>query len=103
MNPLFAVRERLRARGSATSRQLAAELELPTAVVEDILAHFERRGQVQAVTPAAVSGCGADRCGSCNLCFTAGPSVAWFRWRGAGDAARTAPTAQAQAPGSQRG
>lgn len=82
MSPLFAVRQRLRGRELATSLQLAAELELPLAVVEAALAHFERRGQARAVSPTTDPGCGTGRCGSCNLCSTAGPRVAWFRWCG---------------------
>ncbi|HKI58574.1 MAG TPA: FeoC-like transcriptional regulator, partial [Trueperaceae bacterium] len=82
MSPLFAVRDRLRERGLATPRQLAAELELPLAVVEAAVAHLERRGKVRAAPPAAEPGCGTGRCGSCRLCFTAGPDVPWVRWSG---------------------
>jgi len=92
VSPLFAVRDRLRARGLTTSLQLAAELQLPQAVVEAALEHFERRGQVRPVSPERDPGCGSGACGSCNLCFTAGPRVAWFRWCGPPDAARGAIT-----------
>lgn len=84
MSPLFAVRDRLRSRGTATSLLLAAELELSLPVVEDILAHFERRGQVRREVPANGAGCGGRPCGSCTLCNTAPSPVAWFRWCGPG-------------------
>lgn len=71
----------------ATSVWLAAELELPQSVVEAALAHFERRGLVRPVSATRDPGCGTGSCGSCNLCFTAAPEAAWYRWCGASQSA----------------
>jgi hypothetical protein len=85
VNPLFAVRERLRAGGAATVSQLAAELRLSPNLVQDLLAHWQRRGQVESLG-LGPSGCGsACNSGGCNSCQLPQPSqsggITVFRWR----------------------
>lgn len=79
MNPLFAVRDALRAHAVATPAQLAAELALPRAVVDDVLAHWLRRGCAQQVLPnggACSAGCCGGGCGGC----ASGMQAEAFRW-----------------------
>lgn len=79
MNPLFAVRDALRTHGMATPSQLAVELALPRAVVDDVIAHWQRRGYA---VPAALdsgacgTGCKGGGCGSC----ASGVQGEVFRW-----------------------
>lgn len=86
-NPLFDVREALRARQMATPAQLAAELQLPTSAVEAMLEHWVRRGL--AAPAAAMSGaaCGCGGCASCGACATAAPANVVYVWKGADDPA----------------
>ncbi len=79
--PLFQVRELLRQRGMASAGQLAAELRLSPGVVEDLLAHWIRRGMAVAAPAAAAGACGSGGCGSCGQC--AGPAMpaALYQWR----------------------
>lgn len=80
MNPLFAIRNRLRDRGPASISQLAAELQLPADSVTELLAHWQRRGQVEQLTAsggACASGCGGG-CGSCSI--PKAPALVAYRW-----------------------
>ena len=86
MNPLFAVRDGLRQHGVATASQLAAELELPRAVVESALDHWSRRGYAQPVSLAADGACSAG-CSSCSACLSGEQGTA-FLWH---DGPRAAP------------
>ena len=82
MNPLFAVRERLRDGGAATLSQLAAELRLSPELIQDLLGHWQRRGQVELLSlagSACASGCGSGGCNGCQLPQSGGLTV--FRWR----------------------
>lgn len=83
MNPLFALRERLREQGAATASQLALVLHLPRATVEDMLAYWQRRGRVEAVALGAAGNCGpacsGGQCGSCGAAPAAELRV--YRWR----------------------
>lgn len=88
-SPLFQVRDLLRECGMASAAQLARELRLPTPVVEDMLAHWTRRGQVTSTEPANATGsCGSTGCNSCGQCGSAPSSSVLYRWRASG----TAPT-----------
>jgi FeoC like transcriptional regulator len=79
MNPLFALRDCLRERRMATAGELAAHLQLATAVVEDMLGHWIRRGSVEAVRSTGVD-CGSGGCASCRRCASdAAPAL--YRWR----------------------
>lgn len=88
MNPLFAVRDLLRAQGVATAGQIAGSLDLPEGVVENALSHWRRRGLVQSETVSGGVGCGfgsQSLCGSCNGCDLAAhahPKIAAYRWLG---------------------
>lgn len=91
MNPLFAVRDLLRQRQVATSGQLASELELPHDVVDDVLAHWQRRGMIESETVETGGGCGIgsrSSCGGCNGCDIARkitedlPAISAYRWLG---------------------
>ncbi|MEJ2291778.1 MAG: FeoC-like transcriptional regulator [Deinococcales bacterium] len=84
MNPLFAVRDRLREESLATSWQLASDLQLSPAVVEDVLGHWLRRGQVERIELGPQGGCGGRSCARCGLCSSAGLQPAAYRWRGPG-------------------
>ena len=91
MNPLFAVRDLLRERQIATSGQLASELSLPADVVDDVLAHWQRRGLIESETVETGGGCGIgsrSTCGGCNGCEAAKnvsdqiPAISAYRWLG---------------------
>ncbi|MBU1175257.1 MAG: FeoC-like transcriptional regulator [Alphaproteobacteria bacterium] len=91
MNPLFAVRDLLRQRQIATSGQLATELSLATEIVDDVLAHWQRRGMVESEVVETGRGCGIgsrSSCGGCNGCDIAAkagpssPSISAYRWLG---------------------
>ncbi|MEJ2357928.1 MAG: ferrous iron transport protein B [Deinococcales bacterium] len=84
VNPLFAVRDRLREESLATSWQLASDLQLSPAVVEDVLGHWLRRGQVERIELGPQGGCGGRSCARCGLCSSAGLQPAAYRWRGPG-------------------
>jgi Mn-dependent DtxR family transcriptional regulator len=58
VNPLFAVRDLLRQHKVATSGQLASELKLSHDVVDDVLAHWQRRGLIESETIETGGGCG---------------------------------------------
>ena len=81
--PLFQLRDLLRRRGMASAAQLAAELRLPAGVVEDMLAHWSRRGLVAGAQAPASGACGSGGgCASCGQCASsaAAPAVL-YRWR----------------------
>lgn len=80
MNPLFAIRDSLRAHGVATAAQLAAELELPRGVVDNALAHWLRRGHAQHVSLAGGGACGTGCSSGCGTCGV-GMQGAVFRWK----------------------
>jgi hypothetical protein len=91
MNPLFAVREVLRARRVATAGQLASELRLSQDVVDDVLAHWQRRGLVENERIETGGGCGTGSpaaCGGCTGCDTIRkitedlPTISAYRWLG---------------------
>ena len=82
--PLFQVRDLLRRRGMATSAQLAAELRLPSGVVDDMLAHWGRRGMVAEVGASASGHCasgGSRGCSSCGQCAAASTPATLYHWR----------------------
>lgn len=94
-NPLFQVRDLLRRRGMATASQLAAELRLPPGVVEDMLAHWDRRGMVAEVGASGSGACasGGNRgCSSCGQCAGAPAPARLYRWRDPGSRTGTAAT-----------
>ncbi len=87
--PLFQVRELLRQRGMASAGQLAAELRLPLGVVEDLLAHWTRRGMAVAAEAASAGACGSGSgCGSCGQCAGTAMPTALYQWREPGAQAR---------------
>ncbi len=86
-NPLFDVREALRARQMATPAQLAAELQLPTSAVEAMLEHWVRRGLAAPAAAQAGAACGSGGCTTCGACATAAPANVVYVWTGSGDAA----------------
>ncbi len=86
-NPLFAVRDTLRARGLASVAQIAAERQLPVAVVDEILAHWVRRGMAHAVAPQTGGACGSGGCSSCGQCAVPSHSAMLYAWDGPGAAA----------------
>ncbi len=88
-NPLFAVRDKLRDVHVATAGQLASALALSPDVVTDALAHWQRRGRVEAETVETGGGCGIGTrasCGGCNGCEIVKkitediPAVSAYRW-----------------------
>jgi hypothetical protein len=86
-NPLFQVRDLLRQRGMATAAQLAAELRLPSGVVEDMLAHWGRRGLVAEVGASGSGSCasgGRRGCSSCGQCAGASAPATLYHWRDPG-------------------
>jgi hypothetical protein len=89
--PLFQVRELLRQRGMVSAGQLAAELRLPLGVVEDLLAHWTRRGMAVTAEAPAAGACGSGGCGSCGQCGGSAVPAALYQWRepGAQDRPRT--------------
>ena len=91
MNPLFAVRDLLREHKVATSGQLASALDLSQDVVDNALAHWQRRGMIESETVETGGGCGIgsrSSCGGCNGCDVAQkitediPAIAAYRWLG---------------------
>ena len=92
MNPLFAVRDLLQKHEVATSGQLASQLDLPGDVVDEALAHWQRRGLVESeLVETGGCGCGIgsrNTCGGCNGCATAAkaapssPAISAYRWLG---------------------
>ena len=88
-SPLFQVRDLLRQRGMASAGQLAAELQLPLGVVEDLLAHWTRRGMAVAAEAPAVGACGSGGCATCGQCGGAALPTALFQWRETGMQARS--------------
>ena len=86
-NPLFQVRDLLRLRGMATAAQLGAELHLPSGVVEDMRAHWGRRGMVAEVGASGSGHCasgGGRGCSSCGQCAGASTPVTLYHWRDPG-------------------
>jgi FeoC like transcriptional regulator len=80
--PLFQLRDLLRRRGMASAAQLAAELRLPAGVVEDMLAHWSRRGLVAGAEAPASGACGSGGgCASCGQCASAAAPAVLYRWR----------------------
>lgn len=87
MSPLFAVRDFLRKHEAATITQVAGSLQLPPATVEDMLTHWQRRGQVESIDPARLgrncvsTGCSNGGCGggSCGTAPTQSATI--YRWR----------------------
>lgn len=85
-NPLFDVREVLRSRQMASVMQIAGELRLPVSVVEDMLAHWVRRGMASRVEQTA-TGCGSGGCNTCGQCTGApAKSGGLYAWDGPGAA-----------------
>lgn len=91
MSLLFAVRDFLRGQGAATASQIAGSLQLPKVTVEDALAHWQRRGQIERLEPEASgghcaatqnSGCGGGSCGGGSCSTKAGQSATVYRWHG---------------------
>ena len=82
---LFDVRDALKARQMASAAQIAADLHLPTGAVQDMLAHWVRRGLAAEVASGATGGsCGSGACGGCGQCASPSPAQALYVWQGPG-------------------
>ena len=82
---LFDVRDALKARQMASAAQIAADLRLPTGAVQDMLAHWVRRGLAAEVASGATGGsCGSGACGGCGQCASPSPAQALYVWQGPG-------------------
>ncbi|MFM2484216.1 FeoC-like transcriptional regulator [Celerinatantimonas yamalensis] len=76
MNPLFAVRDLLREHHVATLSQIAVTLQLSQPIVEQALAHWQRRGMVSLRVD---NGC---QSGGCSNCESGGcSSKAFYQWQ----------------------
>ena len=75
MNPLFAVRDCLRDRQLACAAEIAACVQLPTPVTEDMLAHWVQRGLVERLDAQGAL-CSSGACQRCGLCGTSKSAVA---------------------------
>ena len=82
---LFAVRDALKARQMATPAQIAADLQLPTGTVQDMLAHWVRR-RLAAEVASAPEGrsCGSGACNTCGQCAAPSPAQVLYVWQGLG-------------------
>lgn len=80
-NPLFAVRNCLRDRQLASAAEIAACVQLPTLVTEDVLAHWVQRGLVERLDAQGAS-CSAGSCQRCGMCGTSKSTAAVYQWRG---------------------
>jgi hypothetical protein len=80
MNPLFAVRDSLRAAGLAGAAEIAAQLQVPAEVAADMLDHWVRRGLAERLEAQPAS-CSSGACARCGLCGTRTPGAVLYRWR----------------------
>lgn len=94
-NPLFDVRQVLRARQMATPAQIAAELQLPTSAVEAMLEHWVRRGLAAPAKAESAAACGSGGCNTCGACAAAAPAHVVYLWRGGADDAAAPRTPRA--------
>lgn len=81
MNPLFAVRDCLRDKQLASAADVAACVQVPTLVAEDMLAHWVHRGLVERLD-AHGSSCSTGSCQSCGACASSKNAVVVYQWRG---------------------
>jgi hypothetical protein len=89
VNPLFAVRDCLRDRQLASASEIAACVQAPAAVVEDMLAHWVQRGQVARLDGQGAT-CSSGSCQRCGACGSGKSTAAVYQWRGTQAAAQSA-------------
>ncbi|WP_298294558.1 FeoC-like transcriptional regulator [Thiomonas sp.] len=94
MNPLFAVRDCLRAAGLASAAEIAAQVQVPADVAADMLDHWVRRGLAERLDPQG-GACRSGTCARCGLCGAGAATAVLYRWRTAADAAPRAAAARA--------
>jgi|GEM_PF-1830339 hypothetical protein len=87
VNPLFAVRDCLRQRQLASAAEVAACVQVPVAVVEDMLAHWVQRGLIERLD-AQGAACGSGSCQRCGACGSGHTAAAVYQWRGTQAAAQ---------------
>jgi len=92
MNPLFAVRDCLRAAGLASAAEIAAQVQVPADVAADMLDHWVRRGLAERLDPQGGT-CRSGACARCGLCGAA--TAVLYRWHTAADATPRAAAARA--------
>lgn len=88
MNPLFAVRDCLRDRQLASAAEIAACVQAPLPVVEDMLAHWVQRGLVERLDAQGAS-CSSGSCQRCGACGAGKSAAAVYQWRGVQAAAQS--------------
>ncbi|OYV33614.1 MAG: FeoC [Thiomonas sp. 20-64-5] len=81
MNPLFAVRDCLRDKQIASAAEIAACVQVPTLVAEDMLAHWVHRGLIERLD-AQGAACSTGACQRCGACGTSKTAAAVYQWRG---------------------
>lgn len=89
VSPLFAVRDCLRDRQLASASEIAACVQAPAAVVEDMLAHWVQRGLVERLDGQGAT-CSSGSCQRCGACGSGKVAAALYQWRGMPTAARPA-------------
>lgn len=82
VNPLFAVRDCLRDRQLASAAEVAACVQVPVVVAQDMLAHWVQRGLIERLDAQGAS-CGSGSCQHCGACGSGHTAAVLYRWRGA--------------------
>lgn len=81
MNLLFAVRDCLRDKQLVSAAEVAACVQVPTLVAQDMLAHWVQRGLVDRLDAQGAS-CSTGSCQRCGACGSSKRAAAMYQWRG---------------------
>ncbi|MGC8703097.1 MAG: FeoC-like transcriptional regulator [Thiomonas sp.] len=86
VNPLFAVRDCLRQRQLASAAEIAACVQVPVAVAQDMLAHWVQRGLIARLDAQGAT-CNTGACARCGACGSGHTATVLYRWCGGPSAA----------------
>jgi len=81
VNPLFAVRDCLRQRQLASAAEIAACVQVPVAVAQDMLAHWVQRGLIARLDAQGAT-CSSGACAQCGACGSGRTAAVVYQWRG---------------------